>query len=780
MPIGRLPHCQCPIYLNGSQNGADLNPSTPRFVSDCPHERFAKKTRHPHYGEACHPFSQSSRLVSDMKKQELYHVGNDNTGLPEENNSYVDSFPSCQPGSEDGVLSDDTSSQTNPLRYQAVQELLKQFSGNKQDHLHEVSSGFFKEQIVIKFRRALYFTGLRVLYVRGGGFYRHISADYFLRNPNCLQRLIPWLKRELIAIYGDYGYTGKNILTIILQNMTDYDLDSQSFSEILEPYLLKYTKHFLHEFISFARSPFSMKTYDQRAIYECPSSNGRGNLFTISPINDKWALPALENYTEMAKTIHDPWNKEVLPRSSSKHNMTYESSSVSQKGNPEESSKTKSKNHLTRQTMSESGDSKGVISSQSCSHIAHLKSMGDYIELLEPASDSSRYTSEAKPEGRKLQLEEDKCLGDNRANYSASDISTTSNSSSPREKKLLTLCQPVKTREEELEKNKNPDSFGKFFPRSPPMMMKEIQQTLFGNSSQTKDQTWRCYSENVYSHRRHIQKGQRERAFRKERLKCQPSCQDGELNSHPYRRLKSLHIRDYNNCLKQELPQSTEDKPHLSHRPRKRRSRSRDHSDRSLRGSYLSEPLLTITCEAQEGNKGDDNYQPCRRVVLANTTDFIRTRGRAQRLCNREKAFRVKSPNICLHPENHRPNCQCMKKSGTVCIGSIPPHHEKMGKKRRFKSQHSEKENNETMPNSFPTPVQMRQIQQSPSYQRQDLSKQFVSLTAQASRDIMNHIRKRQEKYDQKVEGRDYFGSKIFGSKQFLEKEHMNEETKND
>ncbi|XP_074052126.1 uncharacterized protein LOC141494885 [Macrotis lagotis] len=742
MSLGPLPICQYPIYVNGTQNGNDFNPTSNTFISDSFHERFSKKIRNPFCRQSCHSLSQTSRFGSDTKKQELCLLGNDITVLPEEKNIYVDSFSHYPPGSKN-VLSDNASNQTSPLRYQAIQELLKHCSGNIQDQSHEVSSGYFKEQVVIKFRRALYFSGLWVLYVRGGGFYRHISADYFLRNPNCLQRLIPWLKRELIAIYGDYGYTAKNILTIILQNMTEHDLNSQTFTEILGPYLLQFTEHFLHEFISFARSPFNMKTYDQRAIYECPSpSNGRGNLFTISPTNDKLTLPTLENYAEMAKTVHDPWNKEVLPLSSSKHYMASELSEE----NLGESTRTRNKHHLRTQIMSESGDSKGVISSQSCTHISHLKSMGgDAIGLLE--SGSQRYTSEEKTEGRKLQFEEDRFLGENRANYSISDNSTTSNFN-PREKNLLDICQTLKTQEKEREKNKNPDSFGKIFRRSS-SMIKEAQQPLLGNTSQKKDQTLSCFSENAYSYRRLNQKDQRKNALRKEMLNYQPFCQGRELNSRPLRRLKSSLFRDPKNCLKKGLRQSTEDKPVLSHHHKKRRSPIRDHSDKGLRERYTSEPLLTISCEAQEGDKSDGGYQPFRRTVLASTRELITPRLRDQHLCNREKAFRVKSPNVCLHPENHIPNCQCLKKSGTLCAGIISSRHEIMGKKRRFKSQHSEKENNEIMPNSFPTPAQMYQIQQSSFYCRSGLPK-CISPTTQAPKDSLNHIKK-QEKCDQKL-----------------------------
>lgn len=44
--------------------------------------------------------------------------------------------------------------------------------------------------------------------------------------------------------------------------MTEYDLDSESFIHLLEPYLQKHTHHFLHEFISFVHSPYNMETYD--------------------------------------------------------------------------------------------------------------------------------------------------------------------------------------------------------------------------------------------------------------------------------------------------------------------------------------------------------------------------------------------------------------------------------------------------------------------------------------------------------------------------------------
>ncbi|XP_044512948.1 E3 ubiquitin-protein ligase Topors-like [Gracilinanus agilis] len=728
MPLEPLPICQCPIYLNGTQDGADSIPSSHRFVSDCPHERMSKKIKHPLFGQGWQSLLRPSRSENDTKKQEMYHLGNDTPLQPEEDNSYVDSFPSCQPRS-DGELSDDDSIQANPLKYQVVQELLKQFSGNKPDQAHEVSSGYFKEQVVIEFRRALYFSGLQVLYVRGGGFYRHISSDFFQRNQNCLQRLIPWLKRELTAIYGDFGYTAKNILSIILQNMTVYDLDSQPFYEILEPYLLQYTKHFLHEFISFARSPFNMKTYDQRAIYECPSPYGRGNLFTISPATDKGVLPALENYAEMFKINDDSGDKGILPRSYSNHNMTSELTFIPSEKNIKELNRARSY-PLRIPTTSESGDSRGVTSSQSYTHISLLKSMcGEPIELAEPTTDGKRNTSERKIDGRKLKPEEDRCLGDNRANYSTSSISTTSHSS-PKEKKLLSLCQSMKTQEKDPEKNKNTDSSGKSFQSSHPLL-KETQ------GSQKKSQNY--YSENAHFLKRSVQRGQRVHTFRKERFKGQSSSQCRELSSHHYRRLRSSQTRDHKNPLKKGLPPSNKDKPRLSRCHKKRRSRSRDDDDRNLRGNHSSEPLLTISCEAQEDDKEDDTHPPFRRIVLTSAREFISTRGKSPKFCIREKAFRVKSPNVCLPTENHRSNCQGKRRSGTVCVENSSLNHEKMGRKRRFKCQPSEKENNGTMPNSLPASVQRHQINEFTSFYRPMLPKQYVKPLALVSKHTISY-----------------------------------------
>ncbi|XP_031233269.1 E3 ubiquitin-protein ligase Topors-like isoform X2 [Mastomys coucha] len=165
-----------------------------------------------------------------------------------------------------------TSKKTRSLRELTIQELLSKFGDNGKFLPHSVSFSHFRDHVVVKFRRALYYSGIWVKYVQGSGLKRYFSANYFKRNPSSLHRLIPWLKRELTAICGDYGYTVKNILTAILHHLTKFNLDSESFTHLLEPYLLQFTQHFLHEFISFVCSSYNMETYDRNAIYQCPVS----------------------------------------------------------------------------------------------------------------------------------------------------------------------------------------------------------------------------------------------------------------------------------------------------------------------------------------------------------------------------------------------------------------------------------------------------------------------------------------------------------------------------
>jgi E3 ubiquitin-protein ligase Topors len=132
------------------------------------------------------------------------------------------------------------------------------------------------------YRRAIYRDGLWVQSVNGINRYRDVSAAFFARNPACMHRLFPWLNRELMALLrnpADVSF----MMTVILDTLQRLDINSEPFYTLVSPFLGARTRHFMHEFNSFARSPFDMAAYDTRAVYARPPQ-AIGAEATVAPI----------------------------------------------------------------------------------------------------------------------------------------------------------------------------------------------------------------------------------------------------------------------------------------------------------------------------------------------------------------------------------------------------------------------------------------------------------------------------------------------------------------
>ena len=59
------------------------------------------------------------------------------------------------------------------------------------------------------------------------------------------------------------------------------ELGSEEFSHQLQPFLFDKTEQFIHEFIRFARSPFDMTAYDERAQYGSPSQRSNPEIHQL-------------------------------------------------------------------------------------------------------------------------------------------------------------------------------------------------------------------------------------------------------------------------------------------------------------------------------------------------------------------------------------------------------------------------------------------------------------------------------------------------------------------
>uniref|UniRef100_A0AAQ5ZNN7 E3 ubiquitin-protein ligase Topors n=1 Tax=Amphiprion ocellaris TaxID=80972 RepID=A0AAQ5ZNN7_AMPOC len=136
---------------------------------------------------------------------------------------------------------------------------------------------------MVVFRRALYRCGIRVSGVAGNQGQqqqRDITAESFRRNPAHLNRLRPWLRRELTVLYGAHISLVDIVQRFVMAQLAHYGLeDTHTIEQELRPFLSERAEHFLHELVSFARSPLSLDnydlqaTYDLQALYELSSSD---------------------------------------------------------------------------------------------------------------------------------------------------------------------------------------------------------------------------------------------------------------------------------------------------------------------------------------------------------------------------------------------------------------------------------------------------------------------------------------------------------------------------
>nr|XP_043877930.1 E3 ubiquitin-protein ligase Topors-like [Solea senegalensis] len=134
-----------------------------------------------------------------------------------------------------------------------------------------------RERETVAFRRGLYRCGIRVHGVAGFNDNQaqqcDISAESFRHNPAHLNKLRPWLRRELTVLYGAHNSLVDIVQRIIMAQLSRHGLeDTPTIEDELRPFLLARTDHFLHELVSFARSPLTLENYDLQAVYEPPAA----------------------------------------------------------------------------------------------------------------------------------------------------------------------------------------------------------------------------------------------------------------------------------------------------------------------------------------------------------------------------------------------------------------------------------------------------------------------------------------------------------------------------
>lgn len=119
------------------------------------------------------------------------------------------------------------------------------------------------------FRRGIYLNGLKAKEpANTRRRFRQTSPEFFRENTACTHRLVPWLNRELNAVLEGREDHVAYVLDLIMGLIKRYNIDSEEFFQHVYPFIGRHTRHFMHEFLMFAKSPYHMAAYDQHVVYE--------------------------------------------------------------------------------------------------------------------------------------------------------------------------------------------------------------------------------------------------------------------------------------------------------------------------------------------------------------------------------------------------------------------------------------------------------------------------------------------------------------------------------
>ncbi|XP_056121099.1 topoisomerase I binding, arginine/serine-rich a [Rhinichthys klamathensis goyatoka] len=287
------PESKCPICLDHFKNISYLDVCLHKFCFCCIHEWSKNKAECPLCKQPFNSIYHTIKSEDNYKRFDLRPTENGSFGnMAGQRFRYRttltgDRRPAqrrTSPPPDHGVIFEGLRGSLPQRHSRDLHSMIRRLAVRQRRESEGRSVQSLHEQEVIKFRRALYRRGVRVQSVQDGGRTRETSAEFFKRNPACLHRLVPWLRRELTVLYGTHGSLVNIVQHIIMTLITRQNLDDQAVLHELRPFLLSHTEHFLHEFLSFAQSPFNMEAYDQRAVYDLPRPSGQSSSSETSVI----------------------------------------------------------------------------------------------------------------------------------------------------------------------------------------------------------------------------------------------------------------------------------------------------------------------------------------------------------------------------------------------------------------------------------------------------------------------------------------------------------------
>ncbi|CAL8272654.1 unnamed protein product [Gadus morhua 'NCC'] len=274
------PDSKCPICLDAFHNMSYLDLCLHKFCFRCIHEWSKNKAECPLCKQPFNSIYHTIKSDQDFKKYDLRPSDNGSfgsfggvrfryhttmTGVRQRAERRTATPP------DNGVMFENFGD-AYQLHERNLRRMMSRLAAGRRAASEGRTVRAIREQEMITFRRGLYREGIRVQSVEDGGRCRDTTAEFYQRNPACLHRLVPWLKRELMVLYGAHGSLVNIVQHVVMSRITRFNLEASDILEELRPFLQARTEHFLHEFISFAKAPFNMEAYDQHAVYDCPDS----------------------------------------------------------------------------------------------------------------------------------------------------------------------------------------------------------------------------------------------------------------------------------------------------------------------------------------------------------------------------------------------------------------------------------------------------------------------------------------------------------------------------
>lgn len=322
------PDSKCPICLDVFNNISYLDICLHKFCFRCIHEWSKNKAECPLCKQPFNSIYHSIKSEHDYKKYDLQPVDNGSFGTfggvrfryrTTLTGVHRQMRGRTSPPPDNGVIFEATANPLEQRQDRYIRRMMKRLAAKRKAASEGRTVQSVREQEMVNFRRELYRQGVRIRTVRDGGRSRDTSAEFYRRNPACLHRLVPWVKRELVVLYGAHGSLVSIVQHIIMSRITRYDMEDGAILEELRPFLQGRTEHFLHEFISFAKSPFNIEAYDQHAVYDCPApssnedSSSNSSVIAISEDEENFGElepPRTPGYSTSTLS-HSVWDDET-------------------------------------------------------------------------------------------------------------------------------------------------------------------------------------------------------------------------------------------------------------------------------------------------------------------------------------------------------------------------------------------------------------------------------------------------------------------------------------